>query len=202
VKSVPVVLQAPDPLLRMGLAALLEACPDITVLDDAGGHRARVLVVACERLTSGIMGLLRRSAAESTRSVVLVAGEIGEAELITAVECRVVAVLPRGTLTAERLATTVLTAARGGGVLSPVLVGDLMKHIERLHHEALGPGALSRLETDVLRLAAEGCNTAEIAAELSYSERTVKHILQGVTQRLHLRNRAHAVAYALRSGHI
>ncbi len=43
-------------------------------------------------------------------------------------------------------------------------------------------------------------DTAEIARTLSYSERTVKNVLHDVTTRRQLRNRSHAVAYALRQG--
>jgi DNA-binding NarL/FixJ family response regulator len=47
---------------------------------------------------------------------------------------------------------------------------------------------------------ADGCDTAEIAGRLSYSERTIKGILHDVKTRLHLRNRTHAVSYAMREG--
>jgi DNA-binding NarL/FixJ family response regulator len=52
----------------------------------------------------------------------------------------------------------------------------------------------------VLGLVADGLDTREIATKLSYSERTVKNVLHDVTNRFQLRNRAHAVAYALREG--
>ena len=39
-----------------------------------------------------------------------------------------------------------------------------------------------------------------IATELAYSERTVKTVIHDVTTRLQLRNRSHAVAYAVRQG--
>ena len=52
----------------------------------------------------------------------------------------------------------------------------------------------------MLRLVADGYDTAEIAQQLAYSERTVKNVLHDVTTRLQLRNRSHAVAYALREG--
>ncbi len=61
---------------------------------------------------------------------------------------------------------------------------------------------LSQREADILRLIADGLDTAEIATTLSYSERTVKNVIYGVTHRLKLRNRSHAVAYALRAGMI
>jgi DNA-binding CsgD family transcriptional regulator len=47
---------------------------------------------------------------------------------------------------------------------------------------------------------ADGLDTDEIAASLSYSSRTVKNILHSVTTRFCLKNRSHAVAYALREG--
>jgi DNA-binding NarL/FixJ family response regulator len=52
----------------------------------------------------------------------------------------------------------------------------------------------------VLRLLADGHDTAEVGRQLYYSERTVKNIVHDVTSRLDLRNRTHAVAYALRQG--
>jgi DNA-binding CsgD family transcriptional regulator len=55
-------------------------------------------------------------------------------------------------------------------------------------------------EVEVLRLVAEGHDTVEIARKLNYSERTVKNVIHQITQRLGLRNRPHAVAYAIKHG--
>jgi hypothetical protein len=49
-------------------------------------------------------------------------------------------------------------------------------------------------------LLAEGYDTAAIAETLAYSERTIKNVIHDVTSRLHLRNRSHAVAFAMRTG--
>jgi DNA-binding NarL/FixJ family response regulator len=70
----------------------------------------------------------------------------------------------------------------------------------RLLPKRLASSGLSDREIEVLRLVAEGCDTAEIAVHLSYSERTIKGILHDVKTRLHLRNRTHAVTYAMREG--
>jgi DNA-binding NarL/FixJ family response regulator len=59
---------------------------------------------------------------------------------------------------------------------------------------------VSLREAEVLRLVADGLETREIAEQLCYSQRTVKGILHDVTSRFQLRNRAHAVAFALREG--
>nr|WSW65603.1 helix-turn-helix transcriptional regulator [Streptomyces sp. NBC_00995] len=52
----------------------------------------------------------------------------------------------------------------------------------------------------MLRLLAEGLDTAEIATKLGWSDRTIKNIILNVRTRLQLRNRTHAVAYAMREG--
>jgi DNA-binding NarL/FixJ family response regulator len=207
VEQVRVALQASDPLSQAGIASYLQSRPELTLLRSSERAEAKVLVVSCDRLTSDVVAMLRRSAAEIGSPVVLITNEITESELLTAVECRVVAILPRVAVTAERLVHSVLTAAKGGGVMPPNLVGELLKHIERLQRDVLTPNGLNASgltprEIDVLRLMADGLDTNEIAGELCYSERTVKNVIYGVTHRLKLRNRSHAVAYALRAGMI
>jgi len=51
-----------------------------------------------------------------------------------------------------------------------------------------------------LLLVAEGKTNREIAAELFIAESTVNFHMKNILSKLHLRNRAEAVAYALRSG--
>ncbi len=83
----------------------------------------------------------------------------------------------------------------------------MLGQVGRVQRQFLAPRGLnltglSSREADILRLVADGMDTAEIATTLSYSERTVKNVLHDVTSRLQLRNRSHAVAYALKQGMI
>lgn len=205
--QIRVALHAADPLSHAGLASFLQSRPELVLLRVAERTGADVLVVSTDRLNADVVATLRRSATETGVPVVLVTNEINETELLTVVDCRVVAVLPRRAVSAERLAHSVLAAASGGGVMPPNLVGELLKHIERLQRDVLTPrglnaSGLTPREIDVLRLMADGFDTSEIAGELCYSERTVKNVIYGLTHRLKLRNRSHAVAYALRAGMI
>ena len=83
------------------------------------------------------------------------------------------------------------------------LVAPLLGAVRRIRRGvvtmAAAPTTLSPRERDVIRLLAEGRDTAEIAGALSYSERTVKGVIHEVTSRLQLRNRSHVVAFALRN---
>jgi DNA-binding NarL/FixJ family response regulator len=64
----------------------------------------------------------------------------------------------------------------------------------------LTPRELTPRELRVLTLLADGYRTSEIARELAYSERTIKHAIAAMTSRLELRNRTQAVAFAVRAG--
>ena len=84
-------------------------------------------------------------------------------------------------------------------------VGWLVGRLRTIHRDVLEPRGLTGAglevrEVGVIRLLAEGLDTAEIAKRMNYSERTVKSIIHGVLTQRQLRNRAHAVAFALRAG--
>lgn len=183
-----------------GLRSYLGDRPEITLLPAEQRPEADVIVAAVGALTPDVAADLRQASAP----VVLVLDQIGEVDVLTLADCRAVAVLPRAAATGDRVLRSVLAAASGGGVLPPHLVAELIEHVRRLRQELVSPanGPLSTREIDVLRLMADGMDTAEIATELAYSERTVKNVFYGLTTRLHLRNRPHAVAYALRKGMI
>ena len=140
--KVRVAVQASDPLSHAGLLFCLQSRPEVTVLPVTRRADADVLVAAVDRLSADAVAVLRRAAAEVVVPVVLIAAEITEAELLTAGECRVVAILPRAAVTADRLAHSVSAAAAGGGVMPPNLVGELLKHVERLQRDVLTPYGL------------------------------------------------------------
>ncbi|MEV4351189.1 LuxR C-terminal-related transcriptional regulator [Actinoplanes sp. NPDC049596] len=204
VQTIDVSVQATDSLTLTGLTVLLAGRPELRILDEgeAGGD---VLVFAAARLDSRVAPALRRSAAATRRPVVLVLDDLDDSELLLAVECRVQAVLPRAAVTAERLTRTVVAVAAGDGVMPPPLVGDLLEHLRQLQRQVLDEAGLNASgltprEIDVIRLMAEGLETTEIAAKLSYSERTVKGVIHAITRRLGLRNRSHIIAHAMRYG--
>lgn len=60
--------------------------------------------------------------------------------------------------------------------------------------------ALTLRQTEVLQLVAQGLTNKEVATALVISERTVKYHMSEILQKLHLRNRAEVIAYAVRTG--
>ncbi|GAB3711902.1 response regulator transcription factor [Amycolatopsis oliviviridis] len=194
-----------DPITKAGMADLLDTRATVRVVDGRTRDETDVVVAAFDRLSTDAVTALRTVTAELGKPIVLVTDRIEEGGLAAAVACRVVAILPRSAATDARVAESVRVAASGSVSRPSDLLDRLAEHAERLHREMLAPNgpagaALSSREIDVLRLMADGLDTGEIAAELSYSERTVKNIIYALTDRLRLRNRSHAVAYAIREG--
>ncbi|MEU6267784.1 MULTISPECIES: helix-turn-helix transcriptional regulator [Saccharopolyspora] len=203
-ERVRVAVLASDAITHAGLASHLDSRAEVLVVPNRNLVEVDVVVLAAERLTDGVTAL-RALGAEFERRAVLVIDQLDPAGLLAAVECGAAAVVPRSAATAEHLIKVIQVAATGGGVLPPELIGELLREFARLKRDVLAPrgisvSGLTPRELDVVRLLAEGLDTVDIAEKLAYSERTVKNVIYGMTNRLNLRNRPHAVAYAMRAG--
>ncbi|MER5730208.1 response regulator transcription factor [Streptomyces sp. NPDC002138] len=205
-QRITVAVYASDPILRVGVVHQLRQRPEIELVDDADAADAQVSLVAVDSVDDETAALLYRLRHNSGTRTGLVVGtfESGDA-LQRAIESGVTAVLRRSEGDQDRLLRLVLAIANGEGVLPGDLLAKLIDHVGSLQRSALDPRAVSLStltprEADMLRLVSEGLDTAEIARKTSYSERTVKNVLHEVITRLQLRNRTHAVGYALRHG--
>jgi DNA-binding NarL/FixJ family response regulator len=202
---VRVQIEASDPVSAMGIRGELKLRPDVLVLDPCDAGAADVTVLVSDEVDASTVDRIRWLQHDGCSRVVLVVTRLEDSGLMSAIEAGAGGILRRCEAAAERLAEAVLTAARGDGSVPPDLLGRLLSQVSRIQRQVLSPRGLSLngfsdRELDVLRLLAEGWDTAEIAGKLCYSERTVKNVIHDITARLQLRNRSHAVAYALRSG--
>ncbi|MDJ0770591.1 MAG: response regulator transcription factor [Ilumatobacter sp.] len=194
-----------DPISQAGVASQLRGRPRISVVEERHIDDADVAVVVVDEIDESTVRTVRGIQRDHCPSIVLVATNVDDAALLQAVECGARAVLRRSEATPERLSKAVEYAERGDGEMAPDLLGKLLEQMSRLQRDVLaprglGPQGLSEREVEVLRHLSEGSDTAEIAEAMSYSERTIKNIIHEVTSRLQLRNRSHAVAYAMKAG--
>ncbi|MEZ0092249.1 response regulator transcription factor [Streptacidiphilus sp. EB129] len=202
---IPVSIYADDPITRTGLATELRRRAEIELVDPPLGGSARVVVFALDKLTVSALDLIRAVRSREGAEAVLVVPALTDDDLLTVVESGARSVLWRWEATATSLTHAVVRAAAGDAALPSDLLTRLLKQVGRLQQHVLRPqgmtlGGLSDRERRVLRLAAEGFGTDEIAGELAFSKRTVTNALHDITVRYQLRNRTHAVAFAIREG--
>ena len=201
---IPVAVHAEDPLSQAGVTSQLRSRPEILIVESGSRTQPRVAVVVADSADEPTMQQLRTFQRSSYRTV-LVVTRVDDAGLAAAVEAGMSGLVHRSGATADRLAAAICAADRGEATVPPELLGRLLDQVGRIQRQVLTPrglafSGLTDREIDVLRLVAEGYDTTEIAEKLAYSERTVKNVLHDVTTRLGLRNRSHAVAYAVRQG--
>jgi DNA-binding NarL/FixJ family response regulator len=205
IERLPVLLHARDPISYAGIKGQLAPRPEVRIVSNDEWQTAKVALVVTDRIDEAAIRALRGLRARAINRLVIVATQIDESELVAVVEIGVAGLVRRADATAEHLVTVLKSAAAGDGAVPPDLLGRLLNQVGQLQRQVLGPrgltfSGLAEREVQVLRLVADGFDTEEIAQKLSYSQRTVKNVLHDVTSRLHLRNRSHAVAYALKHG--
>jgi len=201
-----VILVDDHPVVRAGLAGILQAEPDVEVVGEAASATEAVTVARAQapdvvlmdlRMPGGdgvmaTAGVLE--AAPSTRVVVLTTYE-SDADILGAVEAGAAGYLLKDASRAE-LVAAIRAAARGETVLAPSVATRL---VDRMRHPHPAD-SLSPREVEVLRLVARGLSNAEIGRELYISEATVKtHLLRSFTK-LGVSDRTAAVTSAIAAG--
>ncbi len=204
-EKVAVWIEVSDPVTGSGVRAQLGESAELELVADNAVTAGTVVILAVDDIDDRI----RVRAEDLTRAgctrFILITSALDDAQLLAAVEIGVCAVIHRRDTTPGELERLVLKAVRGQSELPTEVLSRLFRQVsdrERAARttRALPFAGLTTRESQILRLVADGLDTDEIARQLSYSSRTVKNVLHAVTTRFCLRNRSHAVAYAMREG--
>ncbi|MFT3889763.1 MAG: response regulator transcription factor [Arachnia sp.] len=201
--TIATFVQARDPISLAGVIAQLRMRPEVRVVDELVDATVAVLVtdMVDDHATRDLRGLAK----DHHPRLLLIATTVDDAALVAAAEAGVSGLLRRSDATPDTLIRTIEKVASGEGEVPSDLLGRLLEQVGRLQRQVLTPRGLTFTgltprEAEVVRLVADGLDTGEIARRMCYSERTVKNVLHDLTTRLQLRNRTHAVAYAVREG--
>jgi DNA-binding NarL/FixJ family response regulator len=193
-----------DVLARHGVLTALTDEPGMVVV---GNHRPGpgVFATLAARYPDVVLlhGLTEADAAEVVAAVrqagrvirVLTIG-VRDGESVPDVDGCVCGSLPVWA-TPEEVVAAVRMAAAGYALRLADEDGQVISLAGR---ETAQRAGLSDRECDVLSLVAQGLSNAEIAADLTVSEHTVKSHMQNLLSKLGLRNRIHAVIYAFETG--
>ena len=204
-ESIPVFVFATDPVSQIGIVGQLRARSDVRVVGDAEVDNAQVAVIVADDIETEVLRVVRAVQRNGCPRALLVVNHLDESGMLAGIEAGVCGFLRRSETRPDTLVQAIRAAAAGDGTVPADLLGRLLSQVSLIHQQVLVPrglsfSGLSDREVEVLKLLSDGHDTAEVARRLCYSERTVKNVLQDMTRRHNLRNRTHAVAYALRQG--
>ncbi|WP_418060427.1 response regulator [Pimelobacter simplex] len=209
-----VALVDDQPLVRMGLAALVDAEPDLTLAGEAADgreglallRRTRPDVVLCDVRMPTMDGLELLAAVAgdpdlaAVRVVMLTTFELDE---------YVFEALRNGAsgfLLKDAEPTAILDAVRvvadGGSLLAPSVTRTVIEHFGARRPTQTHPrlGDLTEREREILGWVATGMSNAEIAAALVVSPDTVRTHVSRAMVKLAARDRAQLVVFAIESG--
>jgi DNA-binding NarL/FixJ family response regulator len=207
VGTVAVFIVDPHSIFRLGLATCLEELPLVGRVTGVArveaavrhGDLASTDVVIVDALAADALAFIRSMREAGSARVIASASSWQQEHIVAMMEAGAVSVLRKDTLTPESLEANVRATLQGAGVLPSDLLSGLLV-AARAGDGDTHSSRLTDREEQVLRLIADGHATREVAAELCYSERTVKNVLHDVVTKLGARTRSHAVAHAVRAG--
>ncbi len=196
------VLVADDhPLFRQGVVYTLNHEADIEVIGEAAtGNEA--LSMAAALLPAVVLlditmpdgdGLTTAARIAQQlpqlRIIMLTASEDSD-DVVTALKVGAHGYVVKGAGAGDVVAA-VRTVAAGESYIAPTMAGNLLREMTR--KPAAEPlDELTDREREVLELLAQGLTNREIGLQLSLAEKTVKHYVTAVLQKLHVRSRVEA----------
>jgi two-component system, NarL family, response regulator len=190
------------PLLREGIATLVNAEADMKLVAEASSGREAVQMFRLHRPDVTLMDLQMpdmngteaiaeiRSEFPDARIIVLTT-YTGDAQVLRALKAGARAYLLKGDVHLELL-EMIRAVHAGQKKIPPQIAAELAEHA--------GDDSLSPREIDVLRLIATGNSNKLIANQLSISEATAKTHVASILSKLGANDRAHAVTIAMKRG--
>ncbi len=202
-------------LFRGGLASLLLAFPDITLVGEAHSgqealvqvrrHRPQVVLMDLNMPGgSGAAATMAVLAEYPTTTVCMLTQSEDDVDLYACIRAGARGYLLKDTAVSD-LHAAILALADGGTVITPALATQLLAEFARVSPP---PGAdndpgveqLTGRELQVLEYVAAGWRNQEIGDRLGIAVNTVKVHLRNTLAKLELRNRQQLAAFAAREG--
>jgi len=201
-RAIRVLVVDDHPVLRQGIAALIEDKPDVILVAEATNGRQGVELFRQHRPDVTLMDLqmpdmtgldaITAIRAEFPEAhIIVLTTYVGDVQAVTALQAGASGYVLKTTLSAELL-STIRAVHSGRKALSPEISLELAEHAAQ--------DALSPLEVRVLRLIAEGNSNKEIGAQLSFTEDAVKGHVRSILAKLGANDRAQAAVLGLKRG--
>ncbi|WP_425074347.1 response regulator [Sagittula sp. S175] len=203
---VQIVVADDHPLFRGGVVLTLQEHGSFDVVAQAGSAEEAVAAVEAHMpdialLDISMPGSGLEAASEiarrfpAVRIVMLTVSEADE-DVIAALKAGARGYALKG-VAADELTGILLNVAEGNSYVSPALAARVLAAMQdRSARRETDDEGLSEREVSILRLVATGQSNKEIARALDLQEKTVKHYMTNILQKLQVRNRVEAALKA------
>jgi len=208
--SIRILIADDHPIMRQGLATVLDREEDLQVVGQASnGHEA---VALASRLHPDVILMdLQMPVMDGVEAIQQIKQENPDVGIIILTTYdtdehifRGIEAGARGFLLKDSPPEEVLNAIRavnkGESLVQPRVASRLLDRFTQLSRASATEGGLSSREVEVLQLTAQGIVNKEIAAQLLIGESTVKTHLIHIFNKLGVKGRMEAVAEASRRG--
>src|SRR5246500_2603681 len=197
------ILAADDhPLLRRGIAALVNGEPDMKLVAEASNgeeavesfrlHRPDVTLMDLQLPgLNGIEAIDRILSEFPDARIIVLTTYTGDAQVLRALKAGARAYILKGHVHKELL-DTIRAVYAGQKRIPPEIAAELADHAT--------DDQLTEREIEVVKLIAVGNGNKQIADQLSIGEATVKSHVTNILSKLGANDRAHAVTIALKRG--
>jgi Response regulator containing a CheY-like receiver domain and an HTH DNA-binding domain len=202
-------------IVRTGLRALLQPEPDMAIVGEAGSVKEAVkkanelkpdVVLMDVNLPDGsgieATRLIKESCPET--QVLMLTVYDDQETVLKAVQAGAIGYVLKD-IPPEYLIRAIRSVHTNGTMINPSIARKMVERLASTERDVVlanfrrGPGLTDR-EIEVLKEVAAGLSDKEIALKLYLSEPTIKSHLRSIYQKLRVRNRAQAAAYAVRHG--
>ncbi len=194
-------------VVRMGLRLVLEETPGVRLVGEAGN--ADEAILCCQQLQpdvvvmdirlpgrSGIQACQEITERWPTIRVVMLSSFIDDDLLAEAIEAGASAYVTKNVGTGE-LVRALEAVRQGGASFDPAITQRVLEMVRRRTRQGNPFAELTKREIVVLHLLSLGKSNAEIAKELSISDKTVRNHISTVLSKLAVDNRVEAATFAL-----
>jgi DNA-binding NarL/FixJ family response regulator len=209
VEPISVVVVDDHPLYRSGVVRTLADDGRFVVLAEGASAAEAVALAGQHRPTVMLLDIsMPGNGVEAARQIAEVAPGVHVAMLtVSETDDDIMAALQAGAkgyvlkgVGAEDLVSIVAAIAAGESYVSPGLAARLLVSLNAKGGAPAIPASpldgLTAREEQILRLVAQGLSNKEVGRKLALQEKTVKHYMTNVLQKLHARNRVEAAMIA------
>jgi DNA-binding NarL/FixJ family response regulator len=190
------------PLLRQGVAAALKRIADFEVVEQGGSAEEAELIAAKYQPDVMLMDVHMpgdsfaavRAIVSTNPAVKVLMLTVSESEedAYSALEAGAKGYVLKG-VSGPELAQAIRNVAIGQTFITPGFAGKLISNLQKQNGEEKSVDELTHREEQIIREVANGLTNREVADKLSLSEKTVKHYMTSIMQKLQVRNRVEAV---------